>query len=98
MLKHETVTVPLHEGRTKDGRVTWYVVSESSDQADAKRRGVNYSNKLLNAVGTAAVQKVRLHVTRRIVKVRLNALTILSVRLNRPSYSCRRSRLLSAAR
>ncbi len=59
-LEHETVTLPLHEGRTTDGRVTWYVVSESSDQADATRRGVNYSNKLLNAVGTAAVQKGRL--------------------------------------
>jgi hypothetical protein len=60
-VEHETVTLPLHEGRTTDGRVTWYVVSESSDPADAKRRGVNYSNKLLNAVGTAAVQKVHFH-------------------------------------
>lgn len=59
-IAHETVTLPLHQGRTTDGRVTWYVVSESSDQADAKRRGVNYSNKLLNALGTAAVQKARL--------------------------------------
>ena len=59
-VEHETVTLPLHKGRTTDGRVTWYVVSESSDQADATRRGVNYSNKLLNAVGTAAVQKGRL--------------------------------------
>lgn len=57
-IEHETVTLPLHEGRTTDGRQTWYVVTESSDQADATRRGVNYSNKLLNAVGTAAVQKV----------------------------------------
>ena len=57
-IEHETVTLPLHEGRTTDGRQTWYVVTESSDQADATRRGVNYSNKLLNAVGTAAVQKI----------------------------------------
>jgi hypothetical protein len=60
-IEHETVTLPLHEGRTTDGRATWYVVSESSDKADATRRGVNYSNKLLNAVGTAAVQKVHYH-------------------------------------
>ena len=60
-IEHETVTLPLHEGRTTDGRVTWYVISESSDKVDATRRGVNYSNKLLNAVGTAAVQKVYLH-------------------------------------
>ena len=60
-IEHETVTLPLHEGRTTDGRALWYVVTESSDQADATRSGVNYSNKLLNAVGTAAVQKVHFH-------------------------------------
>ena len=60
-IEHETVTLPLHEGRTTDGRVLWYVVTESSDQADATRSGGNYSNKLLNAVGTAAVQKVHFH-------------------------------------
>src|SRR5579863_2765815 len=59
-VEHETVTLPLHQGRTTDGRLTWYVVSESSDQADATQRGVNYSNKLLNAVGTPAVQKGQL--------------------------------------
>ncbi len=56
-ITHETVTLPLHKGRTRDGRALWYVVTDSSDQADAKRRGVNYSNKMLNALGTAAVQK-----------------------------------------
>jgi len=58
-IEHETVTLPLHKGHTTDGRVTWYVVTESSDSADAAKRGVNYSNKLLNAVGTAAVQNGR---------------------------------------
>jgi hypothetical protein len=59
-IAHETVTLPLHKGRTRlDGRTTWYVVTESSDQADATQRGVNYSNKLLNALGTAAVQNGR---------------------------------------
>ena len=57
-IAHETVTLPLHTGATLKGRTIWYVVTESSDQADAKRRGVNYSNKMLNALGTAAVQKV----------------------------------------
>ena len=56
-IAHETVTLPLHKGATRDGRTVWFVVTESSDQADAKRRGVNYSNKMLNALGTAAVQK-----------------------------------------
>jgi hypothetical protein len=58
-ITHETVTLPLHKGRTRDGRILWYVVTDSSDQADATRRGVNYSNKLLNALGTAAVQKAQ---------------------------------------
>ena len=60
-VEHETVTLPLHRGRTTDGRTLWFVISESSDKADAAHRRVNYSNKLLNAVGTAAVQKVHLH-------------------------------------
>jgi hypothetical protein len=54
---HETVTLPLHKGTTLDGKPFWYVITESSDQADATNRGVNYSNKLLNTLGTAAVQK-----------------------------------------
>ncbi len=58
---HETVTLPLHKGATRDGRTLWYVITDSSDQADAKRRGVNYSNKMLNALGTAAVQKAQVN-------------------------------------
>ena len=58
-IAHETVTLPLYRGATRDGRTTWYIVTESSDQADAARRGVNYSNKMLNALGTAAVQNAR---------------------------------------
>ena len=58
-ITHETVTLPLHKGATRDGRTVWYVVTDSSDQADAKRRGVNYSNKMLNTLGTAAVQTVK---------------------------------------
>jgi hypothetical protein len=50
-------TLPLFEGR-KEGRTVWYVVTESSNQRDAARRGVNFSPKLANAKGTPAVQKV----------------------------------------
>ena len=50
-----TVTLPLLEGR-HDGAVVWYVVTESSDGADADRRGVNVSSALRNALGTRAVQ------------------------------------------
>jgi hypothetical protein len=56
-ISHETVTLPLYKGRTKAGDDTWYIVTESSDLPNATQRGVNYSNKLLNALGTAAVQK-----------------------------------------
>ena len=58
-ITHETVTLPLNKGRTRDGKTLWYVITESSDQADATRRGVNYANKMLNALGTAAIQKAQ---------------------------------------
>ena len=50
-----TVTLPLYEGR-HDGERVWYVVTESSDGADAARRGVSRSSALANALGTRAVQ------------------------------------------
>ncbi len=52
-----TVTLPIFEGKTAKGATSWYVVTDSSDQADATKRGVNYSPKLANALGTKAVQK-----------------------------------------
>ena len=50
-----TITLPLHEGRHKGAKV-WYVVTESSDQEDARRRGVSFSGPIANALGTKAVQ------------------------------------------
>jgi hypothetical protein len=55
-IAHDTVTLPLHKGRTPSGETVWYVVTDSSSHADARRRGVNYAGKLNNARGTAAVQ------------------------------------------
>ena len=55
-IEHDTVTLPLYEGRTASGSPTWYIVTESSNLKDARQRGVNYSPKLNNALGTAAVQ------------------------------------------
>jgi len=55
-IEHDTVTLPLYEGRTSSGSPTWYIVTESSNLKDARQRGVNYSPKLNNALGTAAVQ------------------------------------------
>lgn len=54
---NDTATLPLHRG-TSGTRTVWYVVLDSSDGNDADRRGVNKAQKLANARGTAAVQKV----------------------------------------
>jgi hypothetical protein len=51
-----TATLPLMQGRTAAGTPTSYIVTESSDAADAEARGVTYAPKLKNALGTKAVQ------------------------------------------
>ena len=43
--------LPLHQG-TSGGQTVYYVVTESSNKADAAARHVNYSPKLANAIGT----------------------------------------------
>jgi hypothetical protein len=48
-------TLPLHRGTSK-GQTVWYVVMDSSDENDARTRGVNFVPKLVNAKGTPAVQ------------------------------------------
>lgn len=53
-----SVTLPLFEGR-HDGATVWYVVTESSNPGDARRRGVNEARPLSNALGTQAVQRAR---------------------------------------
>lgn len=51
------LTFPVHTG-TSHGKPVWYVITDSSNQADAAARGVNFAPKLANAIGTAAVQNV----------------------------------------
>ena len=51
------VTLPIFEGQ-RTGDTVWFVVTESSDRADAERRGVHHSPKMANGKGTLAVQKV----------------------------------------
>lgn len=53
----EIVTLPLFQGTFASSPV-YYIVTESSDKADAERRKVNYAPKLRNALGTRAVQPV----------------------------------------
>jgi hypothetical protein len=52
-----TVTLPLHRG-TSGGRDVWFFVLDASTSEAARAWGANRSNKLENARGTAAVQKV----------------------------------------
>ena len=51
------VTLPIFEGQ-RSGESVWFVVTESSDKADAEARGVHYSPKMANGKGTLAVQSV----------------------------------------
>jgi hypothetical protein len=52
-----TATFPVHRG-TSGGHTVWYVVLDSSSGSDADAKGVNRSDKLGNARGSTAVQKV----------------------------------------
>jgi hypothetical protein len=54
-----TVTLPLHQG-TSRGRTVWYILLDSSSGDDADALGINESQKLANARGTGAVQRVTL--------------------------------------
>lgn len=58
-IAHETVTLPLYEGRTSAGQPTWYIISDASSRSEARRLGVNYAHKLSYASDTKPVQKVR---------------------------------------
>jgi len=53
----DTVTLPLFRG-TSAGRTVWFIVLDASTSNQADRLGVNRSQKLANARGTLAVQKV----------------------------------------
>ena len=54
-----TVVLPLHRG-ISHGHTVWYVITDASSRATARRLGINYVPKLRNAVGTRAVQKVKI--------------------------------------
>jgi hypothetical protein len=54
-----TVTLPLHHG-TSRGRDVWFIVLDANTSNAAQQWGSNRSNKLANAAGTGAVQKVSL--------------------------------------
>ena len=53
---NHAVTLPLYKG-DKDGERVWFILTDTSDLNEAVRLGINWSPKLANALGTAAVQK-----------------------------------------
>ena len=53
-LDARTITLPLYQGKMKDGRKVWYVLTDTTDAGNAAALGLNYSAKLTySAVGRA---------------------------------------------
>jgi hypothetical protein len=52
------VTLPIFKGVEPGGNIVYYIITESSDFNVAKQMGINYSPKLLNAVGSGGEQEV----------------------------------------
>lgn len=57
---NHTATLPIFEGVTPKEGVVWFVLTESSNFQDAVNRGINWSPKLVNAVGTDSVEHAHL--------------------------------------
>ncbi|MBA3444289.1 MAG: hypothetical protein H0T58_05485 [Gemmatimonadales bacterium] len=58
--RNATVTLPLYRGQSPRGENIYYIITESSDYAVAKRMGINYSPKMAMAAGTPGAQAVTL--------------------------------------
>ena len=54
--ENQTVTLPLFRGQAEGFGPVWFILTESSSLDDAVQRGVNWSPKLVHALGTTAVQ------------------------------------------
>lgn len=48
-----TITLPLYRGRGPGGKAVWYVLTDTTDKANAEALGLNHSAKLAYAVGRA---------------------------------------------
>ncbi len=55
-----TVTLPLYQGRLRDGRKVWYVLTDTTDQKNAEALGLNFSGKLTYAAVGRAVRNATL--------------------------------------
>ncbi len=49
------ITLPLYKGRMRDGKTVWYILTDTTDQANADSLGLNFSGKLAySSVGRGA--------------------------------------------
>src|SRR6266568_6630448 len=55
---NQTITLPLYRGTGPRGERVFFILTESSDFGQAVKLGINWSPKLVNALGTSAVQRV----------------------------------------
>ena len=55
-----TITMPLYEGESRDGRPVWYVVTDTTDEANAAALGINHSPKLTYAETGTGVRQARI--------------------------------------
>jgi len=45
-LEARTITIPLYQGKMRDGRKVWYVLTDTTDMGNAAALGLNYAAKL----------------------------------------------------
>ena len=55
-----TVTLPLYRGQMEDGRNVWYILTDTTDKANADALGLNFSGKLTYAAVGRAVRNAHL--------------------------------------
>ncbi len=55
-----TITLPLYEGRMLDGTKVWYILTDTTDAANAAALGLNHSSKLNYAGMCGAARSARL--------------------------------------
>jgi hypothetical protein len=52
-----TITVPLYEGKLRNGRKVWYILTDTSDKTASESLGLNHSGKLAYATTGRAVRE-----------------------------------------
>jgi hypothetical protein len=55
-----TITLPLYQGQLADGRLVWYILTDTTDKGNADALGLNYSAKLTYAAVGKAVRTATL--------------------------------------